>query len=161
MDNDKIHALCKHLEQEITWIEALNALLADEKGLLETRQFKELEEIATRKQDLSNQLEESARARMNLIQKANPTAGNSLKEFLQEATEAEVAQVNALNNKLAEYLINCRELNSVNGQVIANNLYVRQEIVNALSGNKADAVSVYNAHGDLQSSNDNRHHQKA
>lgn len=159
MENDQVKMLCKHLEQEIIWIDALNALLTEEKGLLETRQFKELEELASKKQALSSQLEESARVRMNLIQNGNTEI--SLKQFLENASEMEIAQVQSLNAKLAERLANCRELNSVNGQVIANNLYVRQEIVNALSGNKTEAVSVYNAHGDLQSSNGNKHHGQA
>lgn len=161
MSNNKITTLCNHLEQEITWIEALNTLLADEKKLLETRQFQPLEDCANKKQDLSSKLEESAKERMTLINKTDQSAKTALEEFLEECTEAEVNQVNALNSKLADALTHCRELNTVNGQVIANNLYVRQEIVNALSGDKADAVSVYNSHGDLKSANDNRHHQKA
>ncbi|MGL5741889.1 MAG: hypothetical protein ACRCXC_04740 [Legionella sp.] len=42
-----------------------------------------------------------------------------------------------------------------------NNLYVRQEIVNALSGNKTDAISVYTSNGDMKPTNENRHHQEA
>ena len=161
MNDNKINALCSHLEQEINWVAALNALLAEEKGLLETRQFKQLEDCASRKQDLSNKLEESAKQRLELIKKADQAIADSLKEFLKGCTEAEANQIDALNNKLAEGLTLCRELNTVNGQVIANNLYVRQEIVNALSGNKASAASVYNAHGNLTSSNENRHHEEA
>lgn len=161
MNNDKVKALCNHLEQEITWVNALNTLLAQEKGLLETRQFNQLEECASKKQDLSQKLEDSAQMRMTLINPTAQAAETSLKDFLKECTAEEISQVGELNTKLAESLKLCRELNSVNGQVIANNLYVRQEIVNALSGNNAEAVSVYNSHGDLSSSNGNSHHQEA
>jgi flagella synthesis protein FlgN len=161
MENNKIKALCNHLQQEITWVESLNALLAEEKTLLETRKFVQLEDCASRKQDLSRRLEDSAKERMVLMNKADQSAEACLKEFFKECTEVEVSLVTALNNKLAECLMHCRELNTVNGQVIANNLYVRQEIVNALSGNKTDAVSVYNSHGNLSSTNGKRHHEEA
>lgn len=161
MDDNKVKTLCSHLEQEINWVEALNALLVEERKLLETRQFNTLEDCASKKQDLSSKLEESAQKRMVLINKQDKTAAVSLKEFLNNCSEIEINQVTALNNKLSECLKLCRELNSVNGQVIANNLYVRQELVNALSGNKSNAASVYNAHGNLSSSNDGRHHEEA
>jgi flagella synthesis protein FlgN len=164
MNNDKVKALCKHLEQEISWVESLNGLLAEEKGLLETRQYAQMEECASKKQDLSNKLEDSAKQRMEMLNATNQAvnAADALNAFLRECTETEINLVNALNSKLAHALTRCREQNTVNGQVIANNLYVRQELVNALSGNKPDAASVYNAHGNLSSSNDtNRHHEEA
>lgn len=164
MSNDNVKALCKHLEQEISWVESLNDLLAEEKGLLETRQYAQMEECASKKQDLSNKLENSAKQRIAMINPTNQAidAANALNAFLRECPETEINLVKTLNNKLAHALTLCRDLNTVNGQVIANNLYVRQELVNALSGNKPDAASVYNAHGNLSSSNDtNRHHEEA
>lgn len=84
-----------------------------------------------------------------------------LTAFLKECTVEETNQINQLNTKLAELLTLCRELNAVNGQIIANNLYVRQEIVNTLSGNPANAISVYTSNGDIQSTKENTHHQEA
>lgn len=159
--NNKINVLCKYLKQEINWIIELNTLLVEEKELLETRQFIPLEEYADKKQELSILLEESAKQRMILIDCPNQDPAAALKDFLSEATTEELSQVNQLNSTLAEKLTICRELNSVNGQVIANNLYIRQEIMNTLSGTNAEAISTYNAHGNLQSSTDNRHHQEA
>lgn len=161
--NNKIHALGSHLEQEIKWIEALNTLLLNEKDILTTRQFNQLEEFSNNKQELANKLEDSARQRMLLIKHTNAdqTANQALKEFLKECSVEEATYIDALNNTLAECLTRCRELNAVNGQVIANNLYIRQEIVNTLSGNKTDAINVYTANGDIKSSKDNLHHQEA
>lgn len=161
MNNEKINALCKHLEQEISWVQSLNDLLSEEKKFLEARQYTQLEECARKKHDLSNKLEESARQRVALINTGNRPVEAALSEFLEECPEAEVNLINQLNSKLAENLGKCRELNTINGQVIANNIYVRQEIFNALSGNKTDAVSVYNAHGNLSSSKNNTHHEEA
>ncbi|MDR3443306.1 MAG: flagellar protein FlgN [Legionella sp.] len=162
MDNAKLNALCSHLEQEVTWVEALNALLLEEKTILETRQFPLLEELASKKQELSGKLEESASKRLALINdNIDQTAAAALKDFLKECSPSEAQRVTTLNSKLVDCLAICRELNTVNGQVIANNMYVRQEIINTLSGNKPDAVSVYNSHGDLSSSSENRHHEKA
>lgn len=161
MNNDKVKTLCNHLEQEITWVTALNALLVEEQSILETRQFQRLEEFANTKHDLSNKLESSAQQRMELINKTDQAADVALKEFLKECSPELINQVADLNRKLAIHLDQCRELNAVNGQVIANNLYIRQEIVNALSENSADAISVYNSHGNLQSTSDQKHHEQA
>ena len=61
--------------------------------------------------------------------------------------------INDLNKELAEELSICRELNTVNGQVIATNIHTREEIVNILSGGtKAKDVSVYTSTGNIKSS---------
>ncbi|MCL9685606.1 flagella synthesis protein FlgN [Legionella maioricensis] len=159
--NNNIKTLATHLEQEINWVEALNTLLSEEKVMLATRQFDALEELANKKQRLSDKIEESAKQRVDLISNSNTNASLSLKEFLVNCSSEETEQLNKLNNKLAELLTTCRELNNVNGQVIVNNIHTRQQIVNALSGNKVDAVSVYTATGNLKSSPDNNHHQEA
>ncbi|MCW8410026.1 flagellar protein FlgN [Legionella sp. PATHC035] len=162
MDN-KISILSNHLEQEINWVESLNSLLAEEKEILSSRQFDRLEEFANKKQELSNKLEESAKQRMQLIHHNNPNEPMSpaLSEFLKNCSADEAALINQLNSKLGEILSRCRELNAVNGQIITNNLYIRQEIVNTLSGNKGNAISVYTANGNIQSSQENTHHQEA
>ena len=160
---NNIAILATHLEQEINWIEELNLLLAEEKIILISRQFDLLDELANKKQVLSEKIEASAKQRVDLINNSNSSAELvlSLKEFLKNCTTAEANQINDLNNLLFERLSTCRELNTVNGQVIANNIHTRQQIVNALSGNNADAVSVYTATGNLKSSPDNNHHQEA
>ncbi len=161
--DSKIKALCSHLEEEINWIESLNSLLVEEKEILTSREFNRLEEFANKKQELSNKLEESAKQRMQLINHANSTQPMNLllTEFLKDSSVEEANQINQLNTKLAELLTRCRELNAVNGQIIANNLYVRQEIVKTLSGNQANALSVYTSNGDIESTKENAHHQKA
>ena len=161
MDTNKVNALSTHLEQEISWITELNALLVEEKEILATRQFDLLEEFANKKQALSFKLEESAQQRMYLINPKNQAPALALKEYLRDCSTAETQHIHGLNNKLAECLNRCRELNTVNGQVIANNMYIRQEIVNALSENKPDAVNVYTSQGNIKSTNGNRHHEEA
>ena len=154
MSNDKIGLLCKHLEQEIQWITELNSLLDAEKELLANRQFQSLEECAERKQALSIQLEQSANERLAI----NPTG---LRALLDACSNELVEKAQALNQKLAGLLEICHVLNSINGQVIANNLYVRQELMNTMSGNGENAVGIYNAHGNLQPNTIRKHHQKA
>lgn len=156
-NNNNAKALVSHLEQEINWIEALNLILSEEKTTLASRQFDQLEELANKKQELSNKLEESAKQRLTIVN--HSVTGE--KEFLKNFSTEEAKQISRLNIKLAEKLTYCRELNTVNGQVIANNIHTRQEIVNALSGNKADAVNVYTSNGTITSKNDNNHHQEA
>ncbi|BCA95937.1 flagellar biosynthesis protein [Legionella antarctica] len=159
--NNNIKTLASHLEQEINWVENLNILLSEEKTILATRQFDSLEELANKKQLLSDKIEESAKQRVDLISNSNNDASLSLKEFLINCSSEEADRLTKLNHKLAELLTTCRELNNVNGQVIVTNIHTRQEIVNALSGNKVNGVSVYTATGNLKSSPDNNHHQEA
>jgi flagellar biosynthesis protein FlgN len=161
--NNNAEKLVGYLEQEISWIEALNALLAEERTILEASQFEQLEPLADKKQELSSKLEESARQRMELIQHSDTSTSSavSLSEFLKDCSNSEAIQINQLHEKLVINLANCRSLNTINGQVIASNLHTRQQIVNALSGNNTEAVSVYTANGNLKSSNDNSHHQEA
>lgn len=161
MNNKKNNApeLMKHLEQEISWIEELNIILAQEKTILETRQFELLDELANLKQEISNKLEGSAQARLDLVQ--DTLDGSISADFLKNFSEKEAKQINELNSLLAEKLTTCRELNTVNGQVIANNLYTRQEIVNALSGNNTEAVNVYTSTGSVSVTSDSSHHQEA
>lgn len=163
--NNNIKMLASHLEQEIKWIKQLNALLVEEKEMLATRQFDRLEELANKKQELSAQLEKSSTERVELINKntEKTSAGLSLKEFLKKCSANEADEINKLNESLAEQLIICRDLNTVNGQVIANNIHTRQQIVSVLSGSKAEAVSVYTAAGNIKnpSAGDAGHHEKA
>ncbi|QMT59617.1 flagella synthesis protein FlgN [Legionella sp. PC997] len=161
--DDKKKVLSSCLAQEINWIEMLNSLLVDEKEILVSREFNRLEEFANKKQELSNKLEESAKQRMQLLNHTNPnqTMNQALTEFLHDCSTEEVNEINQLNTTLAELLTRCRELNAVNGQVIANNLYVRQEIVNTLSGNQTNAISVYTSQGNIESTKENSHHQEA
>ncbi|CEG56418.1 flagella synthesis protein FlgN [Legionella fallonii] len=161
--NNKIKDLASRLEQEINWVEQLNLLLSEEKMALTTRQFDALEELANKKQALSDKIEESAKQRVALTKKNNQDTGDvaSLKEFLKSCTSEENTQISTLNNKLAEVLTICQDLNNVNGQVIVSNIHTRQQIVKALSGNTNEAVSVYTATGNLQSTPEHNHHQEA
>jgi flagella synthesis protein FlgN len=162
-NNNNINTLAKHLEQEINWVEELNVLLSEEKTMLATNQVNLLEELANKKQALSGKIEESAKDRIELINSSNSTKdiGLSLKEFLSNCSTEQANQINKLNKQLFEQLATCRELNTVNGQVISHNIHTRQQIVNALSGNHSDAVSVYTATGNIQSAPDTKHHQEA
>ncbi|KTD62832.1 flagella synthesis protein FlgN [Legionella shakespearei] len=162
-NNNNAKTLAGYLEQEINWVEALNTLLAEERTILEASQFEQLEPLADKKHELSSKLEESARQRMELIHHSdtNTSSAVSLNEFLQGCSNSEAIHINQLHEKLVTSLATCRSLNTINGQVIASNLHTRQQIVNALSGNNAEAVSVYTANGNLKSSNDNSHHQEA
>lgn len=162
-NNNNIRTLANHLEQEIKWVEQLNLLLSEEKIVLTTRQFDALDELANKKQALSNQIEESAKQRVELIKNTNQESEGtaSLKEYLKSCSTEENALISNLNNKLAEILTVCKDLNSVNGQVISSNIHTRQQIVKALSGNNGDAVSVYTATGNIHSTADHNHHEEA
>jgi flagella synthesis protein FlgN len=164
-NNDDVHVLANHLKQEITWVKELNAALLEEKAILAERKFDKLEELANKKQALSTALEDSSKERMLLIgdpDKKSPSA--FLKQFLQHCDKADKDLISTLNKELAEHLNICRERNTVNGQVIATNIHIREEIVNILSGgNKVKDVSVYTSTGDIKAPNkqEGGHHREA
>lgn len=162
--NNLAQAFIQCLEQEITWIKELNGLLSEEKDALATRKFEQLEQLADKKQILSQKLEESSKERvMVLAAPQGEQLSTYLQDFLKKCAKSETDTINKLNIELAEQLILCRELNTVNGQVIATNINSRQEVVKILSGNQTGDVKVYTATGDLSSSSgaDSTHHQKA
>lgn len=152
-NNNDVQVLAKHLKQEIEWIKELNDTLITEKQVLSTRQFDKLEELADKKQLLSTNLEASSKDRLKLIgdpETQSPSA--FLKTFLKECSAEDSELISNLNKELSDELSKCRELNTVNGQVIATNIHTREEIVNILSGsNKAKDVSVYTSTGNIKS----------
>lgn len=149
-DNTKIIFEC--MEQEISWLKELNELLAKEKIVLATRQFEHIEEIANKKNQLSNDLEASNSRRIAVMSEGNPGSIKvSIHDFIKKCSPDDSKKINKLNKNLAEQLAICRELNTINGQVIATNLHTRQQIVNILS-NKTDEGTVYTAAGTLKSS---------
>lgn len=143
--------------QEINWLNQLNDLLAEEKEALGGRQFERLEQLAEQKQSLSTMLEQSAQSRTTLIGQES----NSLSHFLESLSGKEADQIYLLNTRLREELNTCRELNTVNGQVIATNLYARQELINVLTGNSADLNSTYDASGTMNKGSDKGRHTEA
>ncbi|CEK10456.1 flagella synthesis protein FlgN [Legionella hackeliae] len=164
MTDAKPATLIHILEQEINFIEKLITLLTEEKNALIARQFEMLESFATQKQELSNQLEQTTKQRVDLLGLDLQTkpAKKALEDFLMHCSIQETEKINSLNKILAEKLILCRELNTVNGQVITSNINTRQEIINALTGQSAESTaSIYTATGNLKISNDPNSHQKA
>lgn len=162
--NNKVEILAAHLAQEITWIKELNSALEEEKKALASREFDKLVDLATKKQEFTDNLEQSAKERMELIGDSNTQSPSDfLKLLLEQCSESDASLITALNRELADQLTRCSELNTVNGQVIATNISTRQEIVNILSGNKGKEVGVYTSTGDIKSANkkDGGHHQKA
>ncbi|HRD69580.1 MAG TPA: flagellar protein FlgN [Legionella sp.] len=158
-NNNNANILLTHLKQEIDWLIQLNDLLSEEKTALNTSEFNNLQTLALKKEELSAKLENSAAQRMELINNQN---SNSLKEFLAKCKPEEAKEITEHNSKLMEQLSICRELNTVNGQVIASNLHTRQQIVSALSGKKDDALNIYTSNGNIKSGkNDKSHHQEA
>lgn len=164
MTQSKAAQLVDLLQQELTWLDSLIALLSEEKNVLIQRQFDALESLAEQKQALSEQLEQSAKQRIELL--AMNLHDNQPKLALQALLRAcsveEANQIQQLNNQLAEKLLSCHELNAVNGQVITSNLNTRQEILGALTGkNQVNATNLYTANGDVQSTTATSRHQEA
>ncbi|KTC93094.1 MULTISPECIES: flagella synthesis protein FlgN [Legionella] len=164
MTNSKITLLITQLKQEINWIDELIKRLSEEKKALAERQFTTLETIANQKETLSSQLEESANNRLQLLELPayNNDTKLALQAFLKPCSLEEANQVNQLNNQLAEKIAECRELNSINGQVISSNINSRQDLISILTGqNPSNAINIYTATGDVKTSTASSCHEKA
>lgn len=164
MTASKPAKLIEILGIEINFLDQLVALLSTEKEALVSRQFENLESLASQKEEISKILEDHTKHRIALLglnsQARDPKL--AMKEFLNECSNQEAEQIKFLNQSLSEKLILCRELNAVNGQVITSNINTRQEIINAITGqNSNEATATYTATGNLSSSTESGRHQKA
>ncbi|KTC75601.1 flagellar biosynthesis/type III secretory pathway chaperone [Legionella birminghamensis] len=152
------------LKNEINLLSNLCEVLVQEKDILLTRQFENLEKLANQKESLSEQLETSSKQRLNLLTShlSGENPKQSLEIFLKTCSAEEAAQIKQFNEELANHLNHCRELNTVNGQVIVANMNTRQELVQILHGqNPAEAVNTYTSSGDLHSKPGSNHHEQA
>lgn len=164
MTQSKTAKLVDLLQQELKWLDSLIALLSEEKNVLIQRKFDALESLAAQKQELSDQLEQSAKQRIELLEMSlhDNQPKLALQALLRACSVEEANQIQQLNNQLAEKLLSCRELNAVNGQVITSNLNTRQEIIGALTGkSQANATNLYTANGDVQMATTTSRHQEA
>lgn len=164
MTQSKATGLINLLQQELTWLDALIALLSEEKNVLIQRQFDALEPLSAQKQTFCDQLEQSAKQRIELLEinLHDNQPKLALQVFLQACTVEEANQIQQFNNQLAEKLISCRELNAVNGQVITSNINSRQEIIGTLTGqNQTNATNLYTASGNVQATTETSRHQEA
>lgn len=155
--------LATSLKQEITLIDTLLQALETEKQALITRQFEQLESLSEQKQALSKELEESARNRViSLCNSADATHYNScLRTYLEQLHPEQAKEITDLNKQLMEKLIQCREYNLINGQVITANLNTRREIVSALTGqDKQEAGKTYTAKGNIKKGGDSKRYQQ-
>lgn len=162
MPEQKPGKLIHLLEQELNDLGSLRSVLSKEKEALIARDYESLEELANQKQQLSEQLEQSSKERIALLHIEHSNHSKSVMEaFLSHCSVEEAQRINQLNAQLAEQLTMCREANTVNGQVIATNINVRQEFIAALSGQNGESHSVYTAAGEVKTSNETGKHQEA
>lgn len=160
--NNKVAQLAQYIQNEINLVATMNGLLQEEKETLIKREFDLLQELSNKKQELSLQLEENAKLRMNLLGYNTSNVPNQvLNEFLKDCPDSEVSRIHELNNKLLDQLALCRELNAVNGQVITANISIRQQIIDALSGKLPGDDHVYTATGVVKNTSGATHYEKA
>lgn len=109
-------------------------------------------------------MEKSTKNRLLLIgaSESNPPQ-EALQKYLKTISPEEASVLTKISKELSEQIILCQELNTINGQAIATNIHMRQEIVKVLSGNTEKDASTYTATGDIKNDGSNKpsHHEKA
>lgn len=140
------------LEQELGWLVELNSTLAKEHETLTQSNYKELEHLSDAKNKLSELLEASTQKRMDIL--TTHTGSQNIAEFLKSQGSTDKNQaIEKINNRLAEQLKLCQEQNLVNGQIISNNLYMRQEILSLLGNNQSQPTITYASNGSVDNKN--------
>lgn len=152
------------IQQEIQCINALIDVLNEERNVLAGREFEALEPLSEQKEQLAQQMEQSAARRLELmnLQAFNNDPRAALQNYLLSCTEQQAQQIRQLNEELAARLIECNNLNIVNGQIIAAGMNHRQELISALTGQMPPEFStVYNSMGGINTSSESVRHQEA
>jgi flagella synthesis protein FlgN len=163
-NNNNMSKLAQELEQELFWVKELNILLAEEKTALSTRQFDKLEALAEKKQKFSTELEKSTKSRLLLIGATeNVLPHVALQEYIKTLSPNDAKTLTKLSKELSEQITICQELNTINGQAIATNIHMRQEIIKVLTGSTEKDAATYTATGDIKNDGPNKpsHHEKA
>lgn len=157
MTTDVFQSIIDYLKQEVEWAKALNDVLLKEKDALEKNKFEQLQSVAEAKQTLSENLENSSRKRLSLMQinPDNPKQHKAkLDDFLNTLPTDQASNLRNLIEALAHELTTCREQNNINGQVISTNLSTRKAIIDDLdiSPNKSkdDNQATYDAQGGVK-----------
>lgn len=146
----KAQQLINCMHHEIELLAQLNRHLLDEKQALVKRDFSALEQFASQKETISEQLSQAATKRVELMGSGGTTEdSNAMQLFLKTCTPQEIAQINPLKTQLADQIKICRDQNLVNGQVIVSNMNTRKEIIGALQGKDLRNTGTYTAKGEI------------
>lgn len=162
MTNSKGQQFIEVLHQENTYINQLMNTLIEEKESLSKRDFTHMQELAVKKDNLSNLLEESSKKRLAILNAQADTAKDALNSLINSLNQEEATLVKQLNQELTNKITACRELNAINGQVITSNLNTRREIVDVLTGKDTKtAINTYSSSGNLRTHSESINHQEA
>src|SRR5690606_26037186 len=140
--------LQKILEKDRTQLDALAALLSEEKTCLENRDLEQLNTLLQQKQTLIASLERDDRARRQLLIKAglpdNQTSLPQLRALL--AGNAEYQPLAELIESIEMRLQHCRDLTETNAIIVHRSRLNTQRTLSILRG--PDALNnLYTSHG--------------
>jgi len=140
-----INALRHMIAQDNTSISQLKQLLAQERVLLEQRKQEGLQEIIEQKAAVVDSLNNNAKLRQQILNTLGlPTNADGWDTFLQRNT-ATLPLRDDWKNLVVEFE-ECREMNDVNGKMIARSQQTLNHLLNLLRG-KVPAPSLYTAQG--------------
>ena len=99
--------------------------------------------------DDSEEHEQSGKQRMEMIGSSSDDK-ESIQLFLSNLQAQEAERIQDAIAKLGRVLGQCRELNAINGQIIATNMQTRTSLIDALKGQSGrDATRLYTSTGSL------------
>jgi flagella synthesis protein FlgN len=148
------------LESDLEFTNSLIQLLEQEKQILTDREIDNLPPLIEKKQHVMEQMEENFQKRIAFLQ---DTVGKGsyveqLNTFLNELSPQENQQFTDLNQKLEEGIGRCRDLNQINGQVIAVNMHNREQLLNLIQGKSQQTT--YDATGAVKHQQQQKDHRE-
>lgn len=150
------------LQQEIVLVEALNKLIAEERQVLIEKNYEALSDIADRKEDIAQKLNALTKAR--IVHVCNDDSPERYQEalpaYLAKLDEKARQDIHNLNTALGEKLVTCKTGNAVNGQVVAANIQIRENLLETIGATHGQGVT-YGEQGQVDRLRDPSHHHEA
>jgi flagella synthesis protein FlgN len=148
------------IESDLADVESLIALLEREKAILSERQFEELPTLVEQKQSKMKCLEENFKRRVDYLTNSHDgdTYLECLNSYINTLAPEQREPIIQLNQQLEQALAKCRDLNTINGQVISVNLNNHAQLMNIIQGKPTQAT--YDAKGNIQRQAQQTKHQE-
>ncbi len=146
--NNMQASLMDNLIKACDLLDQLDHILDEEQSVLRKREFNELVEIADRKHNYLNQLDDNYHLRESLLSQLKLTHdSDGLRTFIHDYAE-EPEALRDLWSSTQDKLQRCRERNTVNGTVIAINLHNNKYLQQLLKG-QTGSDNTYDPQGNL------------
>ena len=131
--------LAAYLEEGTNQAQRLMQLLNDERAIISSNDGHALEEIATSKEKLAQEIQASTVICSQRLEQAGYTANNrGLAEYFQRCPETHSKHLKTTWKKLQNLLKECQDKNRINGKLLGNSQRRIKQALSILQGKPVD-----------------------